>query len=88
MVHCSKPAPDQHIMAFALKWRHWGGGPAGDIFIEFGLTPVQYFRRLEAFLNAGAANHLPADIAQQLRTICRGRLTTSCRTMNAAPQVS
>ncbi|TJZ76055.1 hypothetical protein FCG67_18755 [Rhodococcus oryzae] len=75
----SKPLPDQQIMNFALKWRHWGGGSAGDIFIEFGLTPVEFFRRLEAFLNAGAANHLPTDVAQQLRNICRGRLATGCR---------
>lgn len=40
------------LVAFASKWRHWGGGPAEDIFIEFGLTVPEYCRRLRTALNS------------------------------------
>ncbi len=63
------------ILAFALTWRHWGGGPAEDIMLTFGLPPAEYFPRLQTHLDDGAAATLPPEIVRHLTTICDTRLT-------------
>ncbi|NMM92186.1 hypothetical protein B2J88_49430 [Rhodococcus sp. SRB_17] len=68
---------DDHLLAFALKWRHWGGGSAGDILVEFGLTPTTYFQRLHDYLRSGAALTLPEHVAHQLDTLCINRKAQS-----------
>ncbi|MFE5708274.1 DUF3263 domain-containing protein [Rhodococcus koreensis] len=65
------------ILAFATKWRHWGGGPTEDIFVEFGLTAPQYFERLHQLLrnrNRIAAHGVSPIVHDQLRAICEARL--------------
>ncbi|GAF47653.1 DUF3263 domain-containing protein [Rhodococcus wratislaviensis] len=65
------------ILAFATKWRHWGGGPTEDIFVEFGLTAPQYFERLHQLLrnrNRVAAHGVSPIVHDQLRAICEARL--------------
>ena len=66
---------DDHreLLTFALKWRHWNGGPAEDIFVEFGITPTQFFRRLRRNLTNGLYE-LPPQIVDQLEDICDLRL--------------
>ncbi|MEU1984472.1 DUF3263 domain-containing protein [Nocardia sp. NPDC019395] len=64
---------EAEIIEFALVWRHWGGGRDSDIFVEFGIPPHEYFRRLSALIERGALTRLPAGIVRQLRDICRDR---------------
>ncbi|TJZ76054.1 DUF3263 domain-containing protein [Rhodococcus oryzae] len=68
---------NDHLLAFALKWRHWGGGSAGDILVEFGITPTDYFQRLRDYLHSGAAPKLPEHVVHQLDTLCITRLAQS-----------
>ena len=63
------------ILTFALTWRHLGGGPAEDIMLTFGLSPADYFRRLQTHLDDGAAATLPPEIVRCLTRICGTRLT-------------
>jgi hypothetical protein len=65
---------DDDILAFALKWRHWGGGSAEDILVEFGLSPADYFQRLQTRVEDVATEPLPPEIVHQLTSICRTRL--------------
>src|SRR6476619_1183991 len=60
--HGGTMTDNDHLLAFALKWRHWGGGSAGDILVEFGLTPTMYFQRLRHYLHSGSAPSLPEHV--------------------------
>ncbi|MCE4266429.1 MULTISPECIES: hypothetical protein [Rhodococcus] len=62
------------ILTFALKWRHWNGGPAEDIFVQFGITPDQFFRRLHSILEVEEQSDLSPEIAAELAYICDLRL--------------
>jgi len=82
------------VLSFALKWRFWGGGPDEDIFVEFGLTPRQFFVRLQEILRNRRYVAIlgVSDTAYvQLQTICRMRLAATTRRSpfaEAAPQIS
>ncbi|QQZ19522.1 DUF3263 domain-containing protein [Rhodococcus opacus] len=64
----------QAKVAFAKKWRFWGGAPDEDLFVEFGLTPTQYYSRLQqllaSFLHLRAFDLSPL-VTAQLRTTRR-----------------
>ncbi len=62
------------ILTFALKWRHWNGGSAEDIFVRFGITPAQFFRRLRSIVEAEEQSDLSPEIAAELAYICDLRL--------------
>lgn len=69
------PADLQHLVDFADRWYRYGGGTDEDIFITFGLTERDYFRRLDWVLSThGAATGLdPATIAA-ITQVCKRRL--------------
>ncbi|PBC53670.1 hypothetical protein CJ177_31960 [Rhodococcus sp. ACPA1] len=64
------------MLAFAQKWRHWGGGSREEILVEFGLSQGVYFQHLLSQLNQriGIAAGLPAPVLHQLAQKCRSRL--------------
>ncbi|WP_241385022.1 DUF3263 domain-containing protein [Rhodococcus sp. CH91] len=64
------------MLAFAVKWRHWNGGPDEDIFVAFGITPEEYFHRLRRLLTKHRWNQLDPQILEQLVQICDERLST------------
>lgn len=71
---------DDRMLAFAVKWRHWNGGPPEDIFVEFGITTEPYFQRLRRILSDRQRNTLPRELTEQLREICDSRLRASAHT--------
>lgn len=64
------------MLAFAVKWRHWNGGPDEDIFVSFGITAEEYFHRLRRLLTKHRWNQLDPQILEQLVRICDERLST------------
>ncbi|WP_280295675.1 DUF3263 domain-containing protein [Nocardia abscessus] len=62
------------LLEFALVWRHWGGGSDADIFVEFGISPGEYFSRLRALIDRGALAWQPTGIVHQIREICQRRI--------------
>lgn len=41
--------PDtSRILSYAARWYRWGGGRAEDIFVEFGISPDTFCRRVLA----------------------------------------
>lgn len=67
----------QEIVEFARKWQQFDGGPDEEIFVTFGLAPDEYFRRLQAILDDGAAAALTPPVAGELASVCARRLRRS-----------
>jgi hypothetical protein len=71
------------LVDFAIKWRHWGGGTAEDIFLEFGLSSDQFFSRLATALTPDGRMcpdiDLAPDLLAQLRRICVVRGSSKAR---------
>jgi hypothetical protein len=68
----------QEIVEFARKWQQFDGGPDEEIFVTFGLAPDEYFRRLQAILDDGAAALTP-PVAGELASVCAHRLRRSTK---------
>lgn len=67
----------RETLAFAMQWRHWGGGQAEDIFVQFGLTTHEFFQRVRKLLSTPAAAGMSIDDKAHLRQICATRLNGS-----------
>ncbi|OZC57157.1 hypothetical protein CH289_04545 [Rhodococcus sp. RS1C4] len=62
---------DKPILDFALKWLPWGGGPDEDIMVEFGLSTVQFYSRLQALLDSSTrAPNLDKTVVDELYRLC------------------
>jgi hypothetical protein len=64
------------MLDFAIKWRFWGGGPAEDIFVQFGLTPANYYLHLDEIV-ASVQNELPPKLFDELKGLCDSHLGVS-----------
>lgn len=64
------------MLEFAVKWRHWNGGPDEDIFVVFGIPPEEYFHRLRRLLTKHRWNQLDPRVLVELVRICDDRLRT------------
>jgi len=65
---------DSAMIEFAVKWRHWDGGPDEDIFVEFGIPAYQFFFRLRQLLSTHRWPQLTPRLVTQLTNICDSRL--------------
>lgn len=66
---------ERDMVKFAISWRCYGGGSAGQIFEEFGLVEQEFFRRVFLLIKTPAANLvLGQALAQQLAQTCLSRL--------------
>ena len=65
----------ERMVAFALRWMPYGGGPAEEILVDFGIAPRTYFTRLHELLTDSAS---PVELEQTridaLLEVCRRRL--------------
>lgn len=68
-----KDKTDDLIIDFARRWARFGGGPADEIFVNFGLTPVAYFERLWKLLQT-QPERCPIESRRLVSVICRQRL--------------
>lgn len=41
---------DELIAQFVRRWARFDGGPTEEIFVTFGLTPADYYRRLQTLV--------------------------------------
>lgn len=63
------------MLDFARYWAPYGGGPAEDIMVQFGLTSTQFFTRLQLLLEPGTLPaSFDADTRDELLAGCRRRL--------------
>jgi hypothetical protein len=66
---------DDRMVNFALRWLPYGGGPAEDIIVEFGLSSREFFTRLDAVLRGPACpSRLDSNAVAALLEVCRRRL--------------
>lgn len=64
---------DAAMIAHALKWRPWNGGPEEDIFVEFGMSATQYFRRVRQLLLGPSRSDLDPAVIAELIAVCDRR---------------
>ncbi|MGW4773458.1 hypothetical protein ACWEO2_36165 [Nocardia sp. NPDC004278] len=69
----------ERMLAFAVKWRHWNGGSAEDIFIEFGVDSTEFFRRLRQLLTGKRRPNITPPMIKELLSICDTRLRRAPR---------
>lgn len=63
------------MVDFALRWLPYGGGPAEDIIVGFGLSPREFFARLDSLLRGPACpQHLDPRTVAALQKMCSRRL--------------
>ncbi|MDT2007358.1 DUF3263 domain-containing protein [Rhodococcus opacus] len=43
----------EEIVQFARRWSPFGGAPAHEIFIQFGMSPTRFAQRLQEILHRG-----------------------------------
>lgn len=63
------------MIDFATRWMPYGGGPAEDIVVGFGISPAQFFTRLQELLQ-GPNRPIELDrvATGALLQICKRRL--------------
>lgn len=65
----------ERMLTFARRWLPYGGGPAEDIMVDFGIAPSAYFARLKDLLDdPDLSVELDPATKGALREVCRRRL--------------
>ena len=69
--------PEQYRMLdFALRWVDFGGGPAEDIFVEFGVSDKVFYQRVGSLISQRRV--LESDsLRENLLQVCRGRVAAT-----------
>ncbi|MBQ9053036.1 MAG: DUF3263 domain-containing protein [Rhodococcus sp.] len=44
------------MLDFACQWSPYGGAPAGEIWVEFGMTPDRFYEHVQRILDSPAAH--------------------------------
>lgn len=55
---------DRSMVEMACRWMPFGGPPAEDIMVNFGLTPNDYYRRLDTFVVTQQGFPLPVELRE------------------------
>ena len=66
------------MLQAAIRWDPYGGPPAEEIFVWFGLSEVQFFAHIERLLERGQPR-LPERLAANLGATIRRRTGTTAR---------
>ncbi|MFZ2177890.1 MAG: hypothetical protein WAW17_28470 [Rhodococcus sp. (in: high G+C Gram-positive bacteria)] len=69
--------PTAELVEFAVRWRHYGGGPDDEIYTHFGLTPTEYFERVLRHLDAENPGELSDPTVEKIRQVSRHRMWLS-----------
>jgi hypothetical protein len=66
---------ERAMIEFIRRWHRFGGGPARDIFAEFGLAEHEFFRRTLELFQTGPFAGINEETAEYIRKVCRWRLS-------------
>lgn len=66
------------MIAFALIWVHFGGGPDEDIMVRFGLRAEEYYRRLQHTIQSHH-HGLDTVTTSKLLKMCQEHLARAAR---------
>nr|WP_064569532.1 hypothetical protein [Gordonia sp. LAM0048] len=59
------------MVEWALRWSPYGGVPADEVFVVFGIGEREFYRRLAAVVAADdAAATMEPDVRVQLNKLC------------------
>ena len=60
---------DEDMLALAITWLPYGGAPAEDVWVMFGLTPDRYRRRLRDVVERNRARIHPLTVQRLFHTV-------------------
>jgi hypothetical protein len=66
---------ERAMIEFIRRWHRFGEGSGRGIFAEFGLAEHEFFRRTLELLQTGAFAGINAETAENIRKVCRWRLS-------------
>lgn len=69
---------DSRMMQAAIRWNPYGGPPAEDIFVWFGLSELEFFAHIDRLVARGQPR-LPERLAASLRATVRRRTEAAAR---------
>lgn len=67
------------ILEFACRWHKFGGGPAEDILVGFGVSEHVFFRRVISALDSSAAHDIDDATRQSVLTVAQQRIDKPSR---------
>ncbi|WP_396922438.1 hypothetical protein [Mycolicibacterium sp.] len=71
---------------FVRRWHLYGGGPAAQIFVEFGISESEFFTRTLQLLGSDyIASRIDAGTMGRLRDVCELRLNDAADHIMAPP---
>lgn len=66
----------KRMLEFAIRWLPFGGGPRGEIFLEFGISERTYYDRLLTLVtHQSTVRTQGAAVVESLIELCTARLT-------------
>lgn len=65
------------IVEFVHRWYRFGGGSAGDIFVQFGVTADVFFKRALRLLRDEDQPRYSLSTLAAMRQVCENRLGTN-----------
>ena len=68
---------ERAMIEFIQLWHRFGGGPARDIFVEFGLAEHEFFSRTLELLQTGLFAETTDETVEYIRKVCRWRVSTA-----------
>nr|GLK36423.1 hypothetical protein GCM10017611_32800 [Rhodococcus wratislaviensis] len=69
-----KRTHEEELVDFAWRWRHWDIPPEADIFVQFGLAPAEFYRRLMTVLTGPQRGCVPLAVREHLQNLSRSQL--------------
>ncbi|RYF58007.1 MAG: DUF3263 domain-containing protein [Comamonadaceae bacterium] len=70
---------DRIMLDFARRWTHYGGAPAGEIWVEFGMTPDRFYEHIQRILGSLTSRSLPPHERHRLEQLVPHRLGRAAR---------
>lgn len=65
---------DEQVVTYAYQWMPYNGSEDDQILVEFGLTPVQFYRRAVDILQARELRGPFAPAYERFKEYCHRRL--------------
>lgn len=64
---------DRAVLTFTVRWLPYGGAPADEVFVEFGLTGAEYEQRVCDLVHQHASRIHPHTVEKLLAMCSSGR---------------
>jgi hypothetical protein len=73
----ARAGDERNMLEFIRRWHRFGGGPARDIYLQFGLAEHEFFGRTLELLQTGLFAETTDETVEYIRKVCRWRVSTA-----------